>query len=628
MAVLKCTVCGGELEVNADLTVGVCKYCDSVITIPRELDRKGNLYNRATFLRHNNEFDKAISAYEDILKEDNSDAEAHWGLVLSKYGIEYVTDPRSGNKIPTCHRVQNTSILADLDYLVAIENLDFEARQVIENEAQRISEIQKSILEISQKEPPYDIFICYKETDDEGNRTEDSIIAQDLYFELIKKGYKVFFARKTLEKKLGTEYEPIIFAALNTAKVMIVLGTKLEYFNAVWVRNEWSRFLKMAATSAKTIIPAYRGMSPYELPAELSGLQSLDMSKIGFVQDLSDGIERCMRGNQEKKKSEKEIIPEGYTPLGRLLKNGQTYLKLRNYEAAEETYVSITKEYPEDYRGWWGLIVCKTTNLENVMLDRSMLNVWFGYVKQLAEPDEFDEIEKRYVEYTRKVSLLAAEEDMNCINNAINKSTKALKQYEQLAEMEKSNMETKETYFKNTYARYDAQIDEYSKGINKCEKLLSKRKRRVRFSILVVILGALITWGALGMQQVAPLGLGLFLLMIGAVVGVSEKEGESKEELKKKLADYQSGLNEAISLKEKEQAEHEKTVKEYMIKMKEYSENTSSTQLKIKNCQQFLDLGKEQIATYWFAEECEEIGVEQDCDETIRECRKLAYSVQ
>ncbi len=37
MAVLKCNVCGGELEVNADMSVGICKYCDSVITIPKEI---------------------------------------------------------------------------------------------------------------------------------------------------------------------------------------------------------------------------------------------------------------------------------------------------------------------------------------------------------------------------------------------------------------------------------------------------------------------------------------------------------------------------------------------------------------------------------------------------------------
>lgn len=89
-------------------------------------------------------------------------------------------------------------------------------------------------LEMSRNESDYDIFICYKEKEEHNpnQRTRDSVIAQDLYNELIKRGYKVFFARKTLEGKLGMQYEPIIFSALNSAKVMVVLGTKKEHFNA------------------------------------------------------------------------------------------------------------------------------------------------------------------------------------------------------------------------------------------------------------------------------------------------------------------------------------------------------------------------------------------------------------
>mgnify|MGYP000004764029 FL=1 len=93
---------------------------------------------------------------------------------------------------------------------------------------------KKGILEISQNEEPFDVFICYKETDEHGRRTHDSVLANDLYHQLTQEGFKVFFARITLEDKLGTAYEPYIFAALNSAKVMVVIGTKPEYFNAVW----------------------------------------------------------------------------------------------------------------------------------------------------------------------------------------------------------------------------------------------------------------------------------------------------------------------------------------------------------------------------------------------------------
>ena len=75
------------------------------------------------------------------------------------------------------------------------------------------------------------------------------MLANDLYHQLTNEGFKVFFSRITLEDKLGTAYEPYIFAALNSAKVMIVIGSKPEYFNAVWVKNEWSRYLALVKQS-------------------------------------------------------------------------------------------------------------------------------------------------------------------------------------------------------------------------------------------------------------------------------------------------------------------------------------------------------------------------------------------
>ena len=77
----------------------------------------------------------------------------------------------------------------------------------------------------------------------------------------------MFFSRITLEDKIGTAYEPYIFSALNSAKVMVVLGTRAEYFQAAWVKNEWSRYLALIRNGEKKmLIPAYRDMDPYDLP--------------------------------------------------------------------------------------------------------------------------------------------------------------------------------------------------------------------------------------------------------------------------------------------------------------------------------------------------------------------------
>ena len=42
-------------------------------------------------------------------------------------------------------------------------------RRVYENEARRINDTLRDVLAISQNEKPYDVFICYMETDDTAN---------------------------------------------------------------------------------------------------------------------------------------------------------------------------------------------------------------------------------------------------------------------------------------------------------------------------------------------------------------------------------------------------------------------------------------------------------------------------
>ena len=299
MAVFKCKMCGGDIEAQTNESVGSCLYCGTKQTLPTAADeQKANLFNRANHFRRSNEFDKAIGAYENLIGLDPSNAEAHFGLALSRYGVEYVEDPNTGKSVPTLRRLQREPFLADQDYMAAIDFApDGYSRSLYEEEGQRIAEIQRRVLQVSSQESPYDVFICYKDTTSGGTRTKDSTLAQDIYYQLEKAGHKVFFSRITLESKLGQEYEPYIFSALNSARAMIVVGTQAEYLNAVWVKNEWSRYLSlMKNDSSKLLIPCFRDMDPFDLPEELSLLQSLDMSQIGFMQDLLHGVEKVLAG--------------------------------------------------------------------------------------------------------------------------------------------------------------------------------------------------------------------------------------------------------------------------------------------------------------------------------------------
>ncbi len=323
-------------------------------------DKKANLYDRANHFRRNNEFDKAMGIYEQILNEDNTDAEAYWSLVLCRYGIEYVEDPSSHKRIPTVNRAQFTSIFDDDNYKSALQYADGYQRSIYEEEAKAINEIQKGILEISNKEEPFDVFICYKETDNSGRRTPDSVLANDLYHQLTQEGFKVFFARITLEDKLGSAYEPYIFAALNSSKVMVVLGTKPEYFNAVWVKNEWSRYLALVKQSGgkKVLIPAYRDMDPYDLPEEFSHLQAQDMSKLGFMQDLIRGIKKIAQADTPKTTVVKEtVISGGNANTAPLLKRAFMFLEDGDWNSANEYCEKVLDIDPENASAYLGKLL-------------------------------------------------------------------------------------------------------------------------------------------------------------------------------------------------------------------------------------------------------------------------------
>ena len=436
MSIFKCKMCGGTIEFNPGDTVGVCDSCGTKQTLPTTNDEIiTNLHNRANTLRLKCEFDKAEEIYNKILEKNPDDAEAHWGIILCKYGIEYVEDPKTYNRVPTCHRTSFDAILADEDYKAALANGDGAQRELYEEEAKKIDRIQKDILSIVHNEKPFDVFICYKETDENGNRTQDSVIANDIYHQLTQEGFKVFYAAITLEDKVGQEYEPYIFAALNSAKVMLVVGSKLEYFTAVWVKNEWSRFLKLIKTDrSKLLIPCYRNMDAYELPEEFAHLQAQDMSKIGFINDLVRGIRKVVADTdfQEKTVRESVAVNSGNANEESLLKRAFMFLEDGDWSAADEYCEKVLDIDPENARAYLGKLMaecraCRMEDLQNCeqpfdgngnynkilrFAEPKLIETLKGYIAHINERNEHDRLEReRKAEEERLEQERKAEEE-------------------------------------------------------------------------------------------------------------------------------------------------------------------------------------------------------------------------
>ncbi len=430
MSVFKCKMCGGTIEFTEGATVGVCDSCGTKQTLPKTDDEViSNLHNRANTLRLKCEFDKAEEIYNKILENVPDDAEAHWGVILCKYGIEYVEDPKTYKRIPTCHRTSFEAILADEDYKAAIENGDIAQRELYEAEAKEIDRIQRDILAIVKNEKPFDVFICYKETDFDGKRTQDSVIANDIYYQLTQEGFKVFYAAITLEDKLGREYEPYIFAALNSAKVMLAVGTKPEYFTAVWVKNEWSRYLKLMKNDRKKLlIPCYKDMDAYELPEEFAHLQAQDMGKIGFINDLVRGIKKVITDSAPAAPAkEAAAATGGSTTIAPLIKRAFLFLEDGDWASANDYCEKVLDIDPENAEAYLGklmveLKVGKKTDLKNCETpfdDSSNYQkaVRFGdadlpqYITYIDERNEKARLEELYAEAEADMQAAATEEE-------------------------------------------------------------------------------------------------------------------------------------------------------------------------------------------------------------------------
>ena len=294
-----CETCGGALDVSADGLSGSCRYCKNTFYFKVKKGEELILaINRARTHRQSCDFHEAIKEYGLVIEKHPLDAEAHFGMLLSVYGIEFVHDRRTGTFIPTCHRYVEKDILSSEHYLAAMANASEKQQRIYTSIAEQISRLQRGIGEKLKTEKPYDVFICFKATDSDRKPTEDSVYARNIYDELTRRGINTFFSPVSLARRIGDEYEPIIHRALYSCKFFILVATKEEYVNAPWVKNEWARFEDRIAKEGLSGASAavFRGITPYKLPRIFSN-QGVDIEKhpFDYATVAADSIEKKLR---------------------------------------------------------------------------------------------------------------------------------------------------------------------------------------------------------------------------------------------------------------------------------------------------------------------------------------------
>lgn len=387
---MNCESCGGALVYAEDGKSAKCPFCGNVYHFKAEKSEALVLaLNRANEYRLKNDFDGAITEYKLVTERNPEDSEAYWGLAISTYGIEYVEDPRTKKRIPTCRRTVQKSILEDENYLKALENATEEQKEIYERKAGIIDRLQRNIKRRLEEEEDYDVFISFKSTDEDGNPTKERGVARRIYDELEKRGIKTFFSEVTLRDRIGEDYEPIIYKALYSCKFFILVAASEENMNSAWVKNEWSRFRDRVfdenLTGAGCAV--FEGISPSVLPAFLRG-QGINLAKYpagGYEIEIADALsakfglthkndeaEEIRRQIEEQKKAFEEQqraleerlknVAATTTPaagasatVNSLLKRAKQESESGDYDAAQNYYNKVLDADPENAEAWLGL---------------------------------------------------------------------------------------------------------------------------------------------------------------------------------------------------------------------------------------------------------------------------------
>lgn len=390
MGALKCKMCGSNLEIEDSITVCKCEKCGTSQTVPDiEDDKELKLFERAGRLRFNCDFDKAAGIYNTITDSYPEEAEGYWGLVLCKYGIEYA-DNASGKKVPVCHRISYDSVMDDEDFELVMENSDSESRAIFREEAKIIEENRKKYIQIAESEQPYDIYISYRAKDDNGDKTAVSEIAGHLYNKLTSAGYRVFLSEAALKGKKRSECEPYIYSALNSANVMLALGTSYDDYNDVWVKNEWNRYLEIAEKNKnKCLIPCYKDVDEYDIPKEFAGLKVCQLGNDDTFNNIMAEIANVVKPesvNQPAPEPEKaepaeeieleeiEIIEP--VNINKLLDEGFSAISDKNWKKANKLFFQVLDEEPDNSKAYWGqLLVQQECTNAREMADNLYLQV-------------------------------------------------------------------------------------------------------------------------------------------------------------------------------------------------------------------------------------------------------------
>lgn len=150
----------------------------------------------------------------------------------------------------------------------------------------------------------YDIFISFKNTDENGARTEDSFVAEQLYESFKSQGFRVFYSNKVLNEVGAAAYKNAIEDALENSQVLISIATSVDYLLSQWVSYERESFHNDILSGRKKracIVPFMKNISGLDVPRSLRNYQTFQIG-INSTGEVVDFVKKFLK-TEDKKES-------------------------------------------------------------------------------------------------------------------------------------------------------------------------------------------------------------------------------------------------------------------------------------------------------------------------------------
>ena len=390
----KCKTCGLPLDELVTLsTTGLveCSSCFNVWTIPKKEASPEALH----FLRMGEhdldigQFDNALAAYKKAAELDPQEPEAYFGMALAEFKIRYLKDHVNNRMQPICYEITAKRFLESESYHLAVKHATQEQRAEYEKRGKDIDYILNEFLELSEAGKDYDCFICVKVTDPVTHEdTKDSKAADYIYRLLQEKGYKPFYSERELHNVTGADYEARIMYALYMSECMLVVCNNEEYLQTPWVKNEYSRFLKLmndAEKESDSITLVFDGTPIEKLPGRAGKIQGInyalreaDGKIVDFVASHTPESRRRREEEKKRREEQEQVILQQieqqkkqqreledklknlqggqgmHATSSSLLTRGYQELAIDNVEGAEGFFDRVLEAEPKNGGAWWG----------------------------------------------------------------------------------------------------------------------------------------------------------------------------------------------------------------------------------------------------------------------------------